>query len=49
MVWKIFAPRFVFEAANFILISAVLLLMLLLMLRVDRSVSRLTKALRKDS
>ena len=49
MVWKIFAPRFVFEAANLILVSAVLLLMMLLVLRVDRLVSKLTKALRKDS
>ncbi|KAK7116395.1 GPI ethanolamine phosphate transferase 3-like [Littorina saxatilis] len=49
MVWKIFAPRFVFEAANLIIVSAVLLVMMLLVLRVDHAVSKLTKTLQKTS
>lgn len=45
MVWKIFAPRFIFEAASFLVVSAVLLLVLLVVLWIDRAVARVTKTL----
>ncbi|XP_076443343.1 GPI ethanolamine phosphate transferase 3, catalytic subunit-like [Babylonia areolata] len=49
MVWKIFAPRFIFEAASLIVISVALLMMTLIVLRVDRSLSKLTQSLQKGS
>ena len=35
MVWKIFAPRFVFEGATFIVIGILSLLTYLLIMRID--------------
>lgn len=37
MVWKIFAPRFVFEGVSFLLITVVLYASFLAVLRVDQS------------
>ena len=36
MVWKIFAPRFVFEGASFILVGITSLLVYLIVIRIDR-------------
>ncbi len=35
MVWKIFAPRFVFEGATFIVVGVLSVLMYMLVMRVD--------------
>ena len=37
MVWKIFAPRFVFEGVSFLLITVVLCFSYLVVLRIDQS------------
>ncbi|KAK7484510.1 hypothetical protein BaRGS_00024266 [Batillaria attramentaria] len=49
MVWKIFAPRFIFEAVTMIIVSAVSVLMLLFILHVDRAVFKLTRSLELKS
>ena len=40
MVWKIFAPRFVFEGATFIVIGFLSLLTYLLIMRIDSKLAK---------
>ena len=40
MVWKIFAPRFVFEGATFIVIGFLSLLTYLLIMRIDSTLAK---------
>ncbi|KAL8611892.1 hypothetical protein ACOMHN_033637 [Nucella lapillus] len=49
MVWKIFAPRFIFEAVGLIIVSTTLLIMMLVVLRVDSRLAKLTHSLQKQS
>jgi len=47
MVWKIFAPRFIFEALSFIVSISVILLTFILMMSVQASLSSWLKTLNK--
>ncbi|XP_075885150.1 GPI ethanolamine phosphate transferase 3, catalytic subunit [Nelusetta ayraudi] len=49
MVWKVFAPKLMFEASGFLVSSAALLVGVALVLRVDAAVSRWFKTLVPDA
>ena len=40
MVWKIFAPRFVFQGVSFLVVQVVLVFMYLVFLRIDSALSK---------
>jgi hypothetical protein len=49
MVWKIFAPRFVYSGASFFVTAAASVLVYLFVLRVNRSVTNWVRALCSDA
>ena len=48
MVWKIFAPRFIFEGVSFIVTSVMLMLAFWFVLRVDNALRNWCAVLERD-
>ncbi|XP_038072067.1 GPI ethanolamine phosphate transferase 3-like [Patiria miniata] len=48
MVWKIFAPRFVFQGVSFMVVMVILILLYLLLVKIDRAVSNWLQVLFQD-
>ncbi|XP_022102977.1 GPI ethanolamine phosphate transferase 3-like isoform X2 [Acanthaster planci] len=49
MVWKIFAPRFVFQGVSFLVVMVILILLYLLLVKIDRAISHWLQVLFQDA
>ena len=47
MVWKIFAPRYIFECAGFVFVSFLLVIVYLVVTRIDNVLEKWTNSLDK--